>query len=77
LGFLLTTLPQAASAQSSSCSTFAFVVSNNTYYPISSADLQTALDCAPLGSTIVLQPLHRTPVHFSFRTRRAETAGSR
>jgi hypothetical protein len=44
-----------SSSSATSCSNPGFTVANNTYYPISSADLQSALDCAPLGSTIVLQ----------------------
>ena len=52
---LLVGAPHAAHGSARSCASFTFVVSNNYYYPITAADLQTALNCAPLGSTIVLQ----------------------
>ena len=54
-----------SSGKPSSCRRFNFTVSNNTYYPLTGTDLQTALNCVPLGGTIVLQTA--TPYTGSFQ----------
>src|SRR5262245_65450907 len=54
-----------SSGKPSSCKSFDFTVSNNTYYPLNSTNLQTALNCVRLGGTIVLQTA--TPYTGSFQ----------